>query len=253
MAQSAERFLPFEASLLRNATVVLHGATGAVGGGVLDRLRAAGAKIAVPVRRAWQVDALRARLADADSLVAVVDSRDGEAAAGFAKGVHDSLGPVDAVISTAGAFSTQPLGTERAGTDLELVEANFLSIHNLVRGLVPGLRRRGRGALVFTGAAAVGTASGAQMALYLASKAALHEYARCVATELAPVGVAVAVIAPGTLDTTANREAMPERDPSELVPPERLAEALLGAAASARPEPGDPVYRLAPDGAQQKR
>ncbi len=253
MTASTDRFLPFDPATLRDATVVLHGATGAVGSAVFARLREAGARIAVPVRRAWQVDELRGRLDGGEGLVAVVGNRDSEAAAGFAKGVADSLGAVTALVSTAGAFSMQAIGGERAGEELDLVEANWLSLHNLVRAFAPAMRRREKGALVFTGAAAVGTAGGANMALYLGTKAALHEYARCLSNELAPVGIAVAVIAPGVVDTDANRQAMPDADRSDWTSIDRLCDALLGAAARATPGAVDPVHRLAPDGGARKR
>ena len=227
-------------------TVLLSGATGAVGARLLDHLVAAGARVGVAVRHRRHVAGLEARLAAVPHLVAAVGTDDAEAAAGLVKGVEDSLGPIDAFLSTAGAFEAAPVGRERAGTAERLLAANFLSVATLTRAVVPPMTRRGTGGLVFTGAAAVGVA-GAGMALYCASKGALHEYARCLAVELAPAGIAVTVIAPRTIDTEANRAAMPDVDRSDWVPVDTVVRALL-TAARRTPDP-EPALRVLKGGA----
>lgn len=247
MPTSADVLTTRDPALLRGRTVMLSGATGAVGRALVTRLREVGAKLAIAVRKSREVDRLQAELADADVLVGLVEPRDGEAAAGFVKGASDSLGPIDAFVSTAGAFRSAEIGRDKAGDDLMLLEANFLAVHNLVRAVVSPMKRRNTGSLVFTGADAVGSPAPG-MALYAASKAALHEYAHALAAELRGTGVRVAVVAPGVVDTEANRDAMPDADRSTWVPVPRLCDALLGAAVGDLPaEAGaDPVFRLAP-------
>lgn len=225
---------------LKDRTAVVLGATGAVGGRLARRLLDEGARLAVPVRRDWQVERVAKDL-DAPPerlLVGVVPGGDGEAAAGFAKGVADSLGPVDAVFSAAGAFAMAAAGRERQDRVDELLAANYLAPATLARAFVGDLRRRGTGALVFTGAAAVGgRATG--MAAYRASKAALHEYALALHHELRADGVTVAVVTPGIIDTPANREAMPDADRGSWQTIDEVVDALLGAATSGVPV-GDP-------------
>ncbi|MDA1222616.1 MAG: SDR family NAD(P)-dependent oxidoreductase, partial [Planctomycetota bacterium] len=183
---------------------------------LVRRLVESGAKPAIAVRKAWQVAPMRELFGGADGLVAVVAPGDGEAAAGFLKGARDSLGPVAAVLSAAGAFRTAEIGRDRAGDDTGLFEANFVATHTLVRAVV--------------GADCVGTPIPG-MGLYQASKAALHAYAEVLAAEVADHGVAVAVVAPGVLDTEANRSAMPDADRSSWTPVEHVVDALLDAAA----------------------
>ncbi len=220
---------------LRDRHVLVQGATGAVGAEVVRALAAQGAHISVAVRRRWQVARVEAQLTAAgvarqDQLVAVVDSEDAEAAAGLVKGSEDALGPLVAFVSAAGAFAMSPLGEEPNAQAGDLWRANFASVHTLARAVVIPMRRRRAGALVFTGAAAVSDDPPAGMALYVASKAALHAYAASLRTELLPYGVRVSVVAPKVIDTPANREAMPEADRSGWVSPATVAARLLALA-----------------------
>lgn len=240
---------------LRGRTVVLLGASGTVGRAVLARLLELGAAPAIPARKARQVAELRAALrdsggGDARGFVAEVGARDGEAAAGFVKGATDALGPIAALITTAGAFRAAPVHRSRANDDLELMEANFLAVHNLVRAVVGPMIRRKTGSIVMTGSAGVGH-GGSGTALYLASKAALHEYARALAVELAPVDVAVTLVTPGTIDTAANRAQMAEADRRDWTPLEDVVEWLVSAAVAV-PTPGSaqPLRCLPPASAR---
>ena len=241
----AASLLTADPSTLAGRCVLLAGATGAVGTALLDRLVALGARPAVAVRKSWQVQGIEARIGAAAGLVGVVPTGDGEAAAGFVKGAQDSLGAIEAFVSTAGSFRAAEIGRDRGGDDQELFDANFRGTHTLLRAVVGGMRRRRRGAIVLTGALAVGRA-GPGIALYAATKAALHEYARVLAAEVGADGVGLALLAPGTIDTEANRRAMPDADRRAWIPVEVLVDALLGAAAGAAPVAAvDPCFTLA--------
>jgi hypothetical protein len=160
MSDAASLEAPF-----RGQVVVLQGASGAVGGRLAERLFSAGARLALPVRRGWQVDRLATRLAElapdrgADRLIAEVGSTDSQAAAGFAKGTVDSLGPPSACISCSGAFAFAPIGEDSANTLYELFEANVSAPYTLLRAFVPGMKRRKSGRIVLVGAAAAAPGS----------------------------------------------------------------------------------------------
>lgn len=229
---------------LGDRTVLLHGSTGIVGAALIARLGEQGARVGAVVRRRWQVERIERSLAEAGiphkrQLVGVVDSEDGEAASGFVKGVEDSLGPIHALVSAAGAFAFALVGDESQGVAVEQWRANFASVHTLVRAVVSPMRRRRAGTLVFTGARAVLETPRPGLALYLASKTALHAYAGCLARELAPHGVGVAVLAPGIIDGEANRQAMPGADRSGWLSPATVAARLLGLAAAPPRQPDD--------------
>lgn len=230
---------------LRGKVAVLAGATGAVGSALLARLLSGGASVAAVVRKPWQVAKVSEAVPVADRarcLVGCAPPGDSEAIAGFVKGAGDALGPLDALLCAAGTFRPAPFGREEAAAFAEQIEANYLAPALLARAVVPPMRRRRAGALVFVGADAVGVPGGSGMAGYLASKAALHEMVRVLAVELAEAGIRVAAVLPGIVDTEANRRAMPQADPRDWLPLGRVVDAMLRAAFG--PPPAGPLLAV---------
>ncbi len=231
---------------LSGKTILLSGATGQVGAALAKALVSTGAQVAAAVRKRRQVERLEKILAGTKHLVGLVAATDSEAAAGLVKGVEDSLGPIDAFISVAGAFQFAAASEDKALDTYQLLEANFLSVVTLARALMGPMRRRQAGNLVFTGARAVGSAARG-MSSYLASKAALHAWACCVHEELKTQGVRVVVITPGVIDTDSNRTAMPDADHASWLPIPAVVDTLLAAAAGERGYEG-PLFDLPAQG-----
>lgn len=74
------------------------------------------------------------------------------------------------------------------------------------------------------------------MSAYSASKAAMVSLMKTVALENGDAGVTANVILPGTLDTSANRKAMPGADFSKWVQPANVASLVLWLAGDAAKE-----------------
>lgn len=187
---------------LRDQVVVVAGATGRVGSWVCRMVLAGGGKVAAAVRKPWQVGKLQHELGRERLLVGLVPPLDTEAAAGFAKGANDALGPVTSFVGAAGSFAPRQPGRE-PGQDLaELLEANLLANATLARALLPGLRRRRRGTLAFVGAGPTGLAAGS--AAFAAAKEALHGYVRSLAIDLEGTGIVTGVVLPTSTATSVD-------------------------------------------------
>jgi NAD(P)-dependent dehydrogenase (short-subunit alcohol dehydrogenase family) len=109
---------------------------------------------------------------------------------------------------------------EEAGDDVwrAMMDANLETAHRSLRALLPAMVARKRGAIVLVGSrAAVDPASSARAAAYATSKAAVVALAQAVAAEVRDQGVRVNAVLPSTLDTPANRAAMPDADPARWV------------------------------------
>lgn len=237
--------MPASTDPLHGKVVLLSGATGVLGSALAHEVLRRGGRLGIAVRRPWQVQRLVETYGSVGTLVGHVPSQDGEAAAGFVKGVTDALGPIAACICAAGSRRESSIGKDPAGELAELLEANLLAGANLARAVVGPMRRRRTGSLVFVGSAEVGT-DGAGSVGYLAAKAALHEYVRALSAELGPCGVRVAAVLPTILDTPANRQRWPEADHRRWQAVDRVVGALLDCAFG--PAPTEPLLRLSGQG-----
>jgi NAD(P)-dependent dehydrogenase (short-subunit alcohol dehydrogenase family) len=224
---------------LSGKVLVVGGASGQVGGAVVRYALEAGARVAIAVRKSWQVEKTTAQFGTKSVLVGCVPDVDGEAAAGFAKGANDALGPIDALLCCNGAFAASEIGRDSTGDLQDLMTANLFAVANLARAMVGSMKQRRLGSIVCVGSAGVGL-GGAGVANYLASKAALHEWVRALAAELVGTGVRAAAIVPSTIDTPSNRAAMPGADTSQWVPMDVVVRAMFAAAFA--PVGSGPLY-----------
>ena len=229
------------ADSLSGRVVLLAGVTGELGGHVARILRARGARLGLLVRKPRQVAEITQAFGGEGVLVGCVGPQDSEGAAGFAKGVADSLGPIDALVATNGAFAASTVGKDPAGELADLLEANLLTVATLARAVVGPMRRRRAGRIVAVGSAAVDQAPPG-MANYLAAKAALHRWIAALDRDLDGTGVRAFAVLPTTIDTQSNRRAMPETDRRGWQSLDTVSEALLACAFGA-PPPG-PLYRV---------
>ena len=93
---------------------------------------------------------------------------------------------------------------------------NAWSFVAVSQALVPAMIERKGGSVVAVTAKSAARGAAA-MAAYIASKSALQRLVEASAAELAPHGITVNSIAPSTLDTPANRQAMPDAKPESWV------------------------------------
>lgn len=206
---------------------VVTGGTGALGREVVRALLAAGHSVAVPYRdpEGWStlVDELRA----GDRLWgAAADLADAGATARFVEEAARRLGGLAGVAAVAGAYAgSGPLPEAPADEWPRMMRANLESAYSVCRAALPHLRRS-RGAIVTVGSKVV-ESGGAGAAAYAVSKAGVMALTRVLALENKEHGVRANCVLPGTIDTAANRSAMPAADRTRWTPPEAIARVIV--------------------------
>lgn len=209
-------------------TALITGAGGALGSATARAFADAGWQLALFAYD--DAEAARLREAHPDALVTLVDLTNEASARSGVNEVHERFGDVDALLAIAGGFA-MTAAHETSMDDLEkMLALNVKTLFTSVRAVLPGMLQAGHGFILGISAAAA-DAGGAHMAPYAASKAAVAAYLRAVRSEVQTKGIAVTTLYPMTaLDTPANRDAMPDADPSAWIDRDELAATMLHAA-----------------------
>jgi len=138
-------------------------------------------------------------VAAAEKLPLVVSQLDVLDAASMARAVERieaEDGHIDVLVNNAGLSSSSPFETYPEDEHRDVMEANYWGPVRLTQRLLPGMRRRRHGAIVNI-TSLLGRLAFANQAAYCASKFALEAMSECLALEVAPFGVRVAIIEPG--------------------------------------------------------
>lgn len=179
---------------LAGKRALVTGGTRGIGAAVVRRLLDAGAEVLTTARSATD------SVPDGAGFVAS-DVRTRAGAEALATAAHEVLGGVDVLVHNVGG--AEPYKGAFAIPDevwQDALDLNFLSSVRLDSLLAPGMRERRSGAIVHVSSAAV-PPTPPPFLHYTAAKAALENYSRGLAAELAPFGVRVNTVSPGRTAT----------------------------------------------------
>jgi NAD(P)-dependent dehydrogenase (short-subunit alcohol dehydrogenase family) len=207
---------------LDQKVVVITGANGGLGTSVTNAFLEEGARV-IGVSRSItasefpnpRFSAIAGALSTGPDAIAVVDA------------VMQQAGRIDGLIHLVGGFAGGKSVAETDDATFDrMLDMNLRSAFYLFRAVLPRMRSQGSGRIVAIGSKAA--VEPAPMAgAYAASKAALVSLVRTMAREEAAHGITANVVLPGTMDTPANRAAMPAADPSKWVQPAQVASLLV--------------------------
>lgn len=207
-------------------TALVTGATSGIGRAIAIALARAGYEVLAVGRNCDALDELRAL--DPTIRPIRLDVKDRAAVEEAVRGLH-----VDVLVNNAGIMP--PLGhfadIEVADIDAA-IDLNLTATLFMTRMIVPQMRARGSGHVVFTGSTA-GHLVVPNMALYSATKAAVSGFAASLRGDLAPHGVRVTEIVPGRTETPLYKGVIDEAARTKMyadnaaVQPEDVAAVLV--------------------------
>jgi NAD(P)-dependent dehydrogenase (short-subunit alcohol dehydrogenase family) len=213
---------------MKDKVVLVTGANGGLGSYVTQAFLDADATVVGVSRKIQQSDfnsptftALAGEIstaAEAESVVAKLVAR---------------FGRLDVVAHTVGGFAGGPSIAETEDATFQgMFEVNLNTTFYLLRAVLPAMRKTRNGRIIAIGSRAA-LEPGAGVGVYSASKAAMVSLIRTVALENKDAGITANVILPGTMDTPANRKAMPNADVSKWVQPASVASLITWLAGDA--------------------
>jgi NAD(P)-dependent dehydrogenase (short-subunit alcohol dehydrogenase family) len=214
--------------LFKDRIVIITGGTGGLGQSVTRAFLAEGARTVVTYQVDAEVEALLPVIGDLRdrNLLLKADVTDEASVRKLVDQVVSLWGRIDVLVNLVGGFAP---GTV-SDTPWEMWERMFaLNLRSAVlccREVLPHMTTQRRGAIINTASLAA-CRGGAGIAAYAVAKEAVRKFSEVLAEEVREQGIRVNAILPGTIDTPANRRAMPQADPNNWVHPEEIASAIL--------------------------
>jgi 3-oxoacyl-[acyl-carrier protein] reductase len=182
---------------LTGKVAVVTGAARGIGKSLAHSLEACGAQLAL-CDRLGDLMTETAKEFGSDPLVSILDVRDLAAVTTFVAKIKERFGRVDILINNAGGGFYAAVMDVSSGGQTALVNENFTSVTNLVRGCVP-LMPEGSSIINITSVEVTRAAPG--FGIYGAMKAAVEHLSKTLALELAPRKIRVNTIAPDGIPT----------------------------------------------------
>jgi NAD(P)-dependent dehydrogenase (short-subunit alcohol dehydrogenase family) len=209
----------------RDRHIVVTGGTGALGTAVVSALVETGAVCHVPYINPNEAERFPLRTHAQVRLVADVELTDEAVVARLYEGVPKLW----ASIHIAGGFAMAPVSATTKSDLMKQIEINYVTAFLCCRAAVNAMTRGGNGGRIVNVATrnALEWRTGAGTVAYTASKAAVAAMTVALAEEVVRAGILVNAIAPSTMDTPANRKAMPKADHAAWAKVEDVAATIL--------------------------
>lgn len=207
---------------------IVTGGTGALGQAVTLRLLGGGANVTVPYVVESERDALLGRVGAAERerlLLVRADVTDEASMRDLGTTVRARHGRIDVLVALVGGFAAGGLLDTDPAIWERMLRLNLTSTFTAARAVVSHMVATGSGRVVTVGSRAVVPPQGGFIA-YTVAKSGVIAFTQALAAELRGSGVTVNCVLPSTMDTPANRAAMPDADRRGWVPVESVAEAI---------------------------
>jgi 3-oxoacyl-[acyl-carrier protein] reductase len=220
--------MPGLPSLLAGRTALVTGATRGIGRGIAEVLCGAGARVVISGR-----DADRGRKVadevtapDAPCVFRQADVRSRDDLESLAAYACERFGSLDLLVHNAGVYPEVALA-DMSEEDWDLVhDTNLKSAFFAFRACLPFLKESPAGRIIFVSSITGPVTGFPGLAHYGASKAGMEGFMRSAAIEVAPFGITVNAVAPGSIRTEglADLGAEAIEAMEALIPLKRLGE-----------------------------
>lgn len=188
---------------LSGRSALITGGSKGLGKAIAGALAQAGAEVFLTSRHENELQAAAAEIRGRSGTrveYAVADMGRRDQIGHLAKTAIERMGKIDILFANAGGNIPQPIDQIRDEDWDHLLELNLSACMAITRAIVPGMKQRRWGRVIYT-SSVMGLGSKEGRNAYSATKSALLGLARAAALDLGPFGVTVNCIAPGLFAT----------------------------------------------------
>jgi NAD(P)-dependent dehydrogenase (short-subunit alcohol dehydrogenase family) len=206
------------------------GGTGALGSVVVRDLLAGGARVAATytVETEWQHFSATAANSRTRLKGIPVDLTEADEVRSAVQSLQNDYGRIDFLLAIAGGFAAGKIHETSEAVWDRMLNLNLKTLFSILRPVIPVMIRQNFGRIITVSSGAILSAPGAGVAAYAVSKAAVRHLSEVLAEEVKDYNIRVHCLMPGTLDTEANRRAMPNADFSKWVSTSEVARLIHG-------------------------
>jgi NAD(P)-dependent dehydrogenase (short-subunit alcohol dehydrogenase family) len=183
--------------------VVVTGATSGIGKSTAQAFVSAGARVAAVARRKNELEQISSQFARGTMEIVPADLTSPDQRKSCTKQILEKLGDVDILVHAAGIIASGTIENTAAADWERMMNINLTAVFDLTQQFLPSLIQR-KGNIVCVSSVA-GLRSFPGVLAYSVSKAAVDQFTRCVALELAPKGVRINAVNPGVVVTELHR------------------------------------------------
>ena len=186
---------------LRGKTIVVSGASRGIGRGIAEALAAEGTRVVLCARGAERLNEAvdRIREAGGEAVGVPLDIVESTAGDRLVEAAMTSFGSFDGILLSA-AGNRRGAVVDLTDADWrELIELNLLAQERLARASARHLAEQGAGSILFVSSIFGRESGGPGLAIYNTTKSAIISLAKILSLELAPRGVRVNSLAPGSI------------------------------------------------------
>ena len=192
------------------------------GAALARRFAEAGDELAILSRHQESLDSIRQELPGVHPFIC--DVTDESAVASAFERIRKELGEVDVLLFNAGSGVFADVESITPEQFEQAWRVNALGALLCSRQVIPAMRAKGAGAIIFIGATA-SRRGGVETAAFAPAKAAQRSLAESMARRLWPEGVHVAlIVVDGVVDLPRTRENMPDKPDDFFVDPNGVAQ-----------------------------
>lgn len=186
---------------LQGKVAIVTGASRGIGRGIAHGLAQEGCDLAICARGEEALEEAAEALRDEGVrvLARAMDLTEPEAGGELVAAAAEEFGGIDVVVNNVGGNRRKPFEQTTDEDWRELFDLNVNSAFRVTRAAIPFLRERDDGSVVFISSIFGRETGGPGLSIYNTTKSAMISAARIMALELAPEGIRVNSVAPGSI------------------------------------------------------